>query len=353
MRRIIFIFLLFSTALFSKHSFAQPARYRLPEIVFQPATFQGSVSQPARRDLSLFQQSIDRIEQRANEANIHYSQLMIKLGEYGNMLNNDEATLIWFSEYKKDIRNTFNVLTGLGKWDTARDYVIRKQGDIATDPELQARIRTAKEYHAKLKSIQNNNDMTTEEKADWMRNHPYCFIPFVNGDNRIIGGKLGTKEELNAYKAEEERKKRLLEEQERQRLYEMAHPFDNFDYSKYDKIIDYPQYGFKNAKYRDENITITRIALSSSETRVEFEKCNTIYDCNVQRRTYIKASGTSKLFFLKAENIAIAPHRNEYKKRGEVLKFSLTFPALPKGTKKFTLREEDRNGWRFNDIIIL
>lgn len=50
-----------------------------------------------------------------------------------------------------------------------------------------------------------------------------------------------------------------------------------------------------------------------------------------------KASGTSKLFFIKAENIAIAPNQNEFKKYGEALKFALTFPALPNGTKKFTL----------------
>lgn len=132
----------------------------------------------------------------------------------------------------------------------------------------------------------------------------------------------------------------------------MAHPFDNYDYSKYDKIIDNPKYEFKNAKYRDNEIGITRIALSSSETRVEFVKYNTIYACNVQRGTYIKASGTSKLFFIKAENIAIAPYSSEYKKSGEILRFALTFPVLPKGTKKFTLRENDRNGWKFNNIII-
>ena len=334
MRKIIFIFLLFS-----KYSFAQYA------------TFQGSVYQPARENYSLLQQSFDRIEQRKNEANIQFNQLMTMLGEYGNMLNNDEATFIWFSEYKRIIRDTFNSLAGCD-WETARDYAIRKQGGIANDPELQARIRTSKEYQAKIKSIQNRNDMTPEEKAEWIRNHPYCFIPFVNGENQVVGGKLGTIEEINAFKAKEERKKRLLEEQERQRLYAMAHPFDNFDYSKYDKIIDYPQYDFKNAKYRNENITITKIALSSSETRVEFVKYNTIYACNVQRGTYIKASGTSKLFFIKAENIAIAPNKNEYKKYGESLKFALIFPALPKGTKKFTIRENDRNGWKFNNIII-
>ena len=334
MRKIIFIFLLFS-----KYSFAQYA------------TFQGSVYQPVRENYSLLQQSFDRIEQRKNEANIQFNQLMIMLEEYGNMLNNDEATLIWFSEFKQNIRDTFNSLAGCD-WETARDYAIRKKGGVANDPELQARIRTAKEYKAKLKSIQNRNDITPEEKTEWIRNHPYCFIPFINGDNQVIGGKLGTIEELNAFKAEEERKKRLLEEQERQRLYANAHPFDNFDYSKYDKIIDYPQYDFKNAKYRNENITITKIALSSSETRVEFVKYNTIYACNVQRGTYIKASGTSKLFFINAENIAIAPNQNEFKKYGEALKFALTFPALPNGTKKFTLRENEKNGWRFNNIII-
>ena len=101
--------------------------------------------------------------------------------------------------------------------------------------------------------------------------------------------------------------------------------------SRYDKVIDNPQYKFYPTWYgNSDRLRVCRIALSSTETRVEFEYTNTVYNrFNVERGTYIKASGTNKLAFIRAENIAIAPSNSTFEKSGEILKFALIFPAIP------------------------
>ena len=122
------------------------------------------------------------------------------LAEYGNRLNNDEATLKWFDNYKKDIERAFNTLSSVG-WDDARDYAIEKQSYIANDPELKARIRTAQEYQSLVKNIKESKYFSQDEKREWILNHPYYFIPMVNGEGVIIGGSLGTKAQLDEYNA--------------------------------------------------------------------------------------------------------------------------------------------------------
>lgn len=307
-----------------------------------------------RRDnIDVLQQSLDKLDRVGNEATEQYSKLQLLLAEYGGKLNNDEETLLWFDDYKNKIERSYESMRSLGPYD-ARDYAIRKQGEIANDPELMARIRTANEYQAALQSIRQRSDMSQQEKADWIAEHPYCFIPIANSEGKIIGGKLGTKAELEAYKAEVQRKARLLEEQNRARLYAMAHPFDNLDYSRYDKVIDNPQYKFYPTWYgNSDRLRVCRIALSSTETRVEFEYINTVYNrFNVERGTYIKASGSNKLAFTRAENIAIAPSNSTFEKSGEILKFALIFPAIPQKAKSFTIAEPDKKGWKFKDIKV-
>lgn len=154
-----------------------------------------------RRDnTAILQQAYEKMDIQQREATEQFSKLQIMLGEYGDQLNNDEATLIWFDNYKMNIKKTFERLFN-HSWGEAEDYAIRMQGEIVNDPELKARIRTSKEYQLEVKSIQERKDMSIEEKKEWMRKHPYCFIPILNNEGKIVGGKLGTKAELEAFVA--------------------------------------------------------------------------------------------------------------------------------------------------------
>lgn len=321
----------------------------------QYATFTPQTYQPIQQDYSILQRSLEQIERRQNEANEQYNKLQIMLAEYGAKLYNDEITMIWFDEYKKDIRNTFNSLSVIG-WGEAKDYAIRQQGEIACDPELAARIRTANEYIAKRKAIEERTDMDWKQKNEWKENNPYYFVPIKDNQGNIISGRLGSKVELEEYKRKVERlqreakeRTRQLEKREKERVYQMEHPFDDFDYSSYSKIINYPVSG----KCPD-GMRITKVALSSTETRVEISLIPYSYNqwCCIQWNTYIKASNSGKLSLIKADNIAISPSKVVFNKPGERLKFALIFPPLPPKTKSFTIEEPIRNGWKFKNIRI-
>lgn len=197
--------------------------------------------------------------------------------------------------------------------------------------------------------------MSWKEKDEWKKNNPYCFVPIKNAEGKAIGGRLGSRSEydelqmkIKREKEEAERQAKLFEEQEKKRLYNMLHPFDNFDYSSYRKVINYP-----SIKKGVNGIFVTKVALSDYETRVEFElQTQFQYQwCAIDRGTFIKSSG-KKLQMLNADNISVSPYRTEFYNSGERLKFALIFPPLPFKAKSFTIEEPIKDGWKFKDIQI-
>ena len=167
---------------------------------YRPSVFQGSTMNFKPRDYSILQRGLDRAEKRMNEASEQYLKLCRLLGEYEMQLHNDTDTRTWFSNYKKEIIKKYDSLIEDNRWGEAGRYAVREIGRIATDSELMARIRTAREYDAIVASIQERTDMTQEEKRNWILDYPYCFIPIVDSSGNIIGGRLGSKEELQEYK---------------------------------------------------------------------------------------------------------------------------------------------------------
>ena len=155
--------------------------------------------------LNAIQNSLQTIDNKMNAANEEYSNLKKQLAEYREQLNDDEATLSWFSDFVDYIEADYESYTKKYDWGGAYNYCISKKGDLAIDPELRARIRTSKEY----KEMQSG--MGYQERLEWKMANPYCFIPITNDQGKIIGGKLGTPEELKEWKEKRARERRILE----------------------------------------------------------------------------------------------------------------------------------------------
>ena len=180
----------------------------------QISTFTPQVYEPIQQDYSILQRSLEQKERRQNEANEQYRRLQMMLAEYGSKLYNDEATMIWFDEYKKNIKESYYAFSGLG-WGEARNYAVRMQGEIKSDPELMARIRTSVEYLEKWNLIEERTDLDYKQKNDWKDNNPYCFVPFKNSEGKVVGGRLGSKTELEEQKREAYRLQREAKERAR------------------------------------------------------------------------------------------------------------------------------------------
>ena len=69
----------------------------------------------------------------------------------------------------------------------------------------------------------------------------------------------------------------------------------------------------------------------------------------IDRNSYIQACGLSKKYYLiKAINIPINPDKHYFKKCGQVLQFTLLFPAIPKSVTEIDIIEQLAPGNYFN-----
>ena len=157
---------------------------------WKPNVFTGTVYQPQQSNTAILQRSLEKIEQRERAANEQYEKLITRLAEYGGQLYNDRETLTWFDQYKRKIQSNFYSFLNISSSE-ALNYAIRAQGEIAYDPELQARIRTADEYRSLVKSIEERTDLSWQEKQEWIQSHPYRFEAITNDEGKVIGGRLG------------------------------------------------------------------------------------------------------------------------------------------------------------------
>ena len=140
--------------------------------------------------------------------------------------------------------------------------------------------------------------------------------------------------------------------QEQQRMYRYTHSFDNMSYAKYTRVIQNPTYETLST------VQITKIALSSQETRVECKVNNRANNgyvgwVSIDSGTYIYIPiRKQKLKMRDAINIAVAPLRTEFHFQDEELVFALIFPALPPNVRTFSIIESESSTWKFYNIKI-
>lgn len=95
-------------------------------------------------------------------------------------------------------------------------------------------------------------------------------------------------------------------------------------------------------------LDVLRIETDDELTRIDFLYRNN-YDyagwAQIGRTTFIRVVGNdNKLSLVRAINIPIAPTKHFFNNKGELLAFTLYFPALPKGTKGIDIIESEIPG---------
>jgi hypothetical protein len=121
--------------------------------------------------------------------------------------------------------------------------------------------------------------------------------------------------------------------------------------------IEYDTLIFKSpaSEYTPEHeIGIESITIDEHYTRIDFtyispKKYNSGSWANINPGTYIRPSGSSKkLYLVKAINIPLAPNKHFFQRCGQVLQFTLLFPALPKSVTEIDIVEKLEGGNYFN-----
>ncbi len=121
--------------------------------------------------------------------------------------------------------------------------------------------------------------------------------------------------------------------------------------------IEYGTLIFKSpsSEYTPEHeIGIESITLAEFYTRIDFtyispKKYSNGSWASIQSDTYIRPSGSNKkLFLIKAINIPLDPNKHIFNRSGQVLQFTLLFPALSKSVTEIDIIEKLEVGNYFN-----
>lgn len=104
----------------------------------------------------------------------------------------------------------------------------------------------------------------------------------------------------------------------------------------------------------DSNVGIETINLDEDYTRIDFVYISPKEYPNggwvqIDGASYIRPVGSEKRYkLIRAINIPLAPNKHFFKNCGQVLKYTLLFPALPKNTKQIDIVEKLEPGSYFN-----
>jgi len=122
-------------------------------------------------------------------------------------------------------------------------------------------------------------------------------------------------------------------------------------------LIDIETYVFKNpfSEYvPEDNVGIESISFDDEITRIDFiyiskEEFGNSSWVKIERNSFIRPVGSDiKYSLIKAINIPYAPSKHFFKCAGQVLRYTLLFPALPKSTKEIDIVEKLALGNYFN-----
>lgn len=104
------------------------------------------------------------------------------------------------------------------------------------------------------------------------------------------------------------------------------------------QVISAPAYGLRS----HETMEVVTVEIEKDQTIIQLtveNRTTSGYFC-VDRNTFIVLPDGSRLKLLKADGIPNCPQSHNFKRIGEVVKFSLYFPALPSDSEWFDLVEE-------------
>lgn len=153
------------------------------------ATFSPIYVKPQTSDVSLLQKSLAQREERRNKASEKYEDFLEFLGDTMDKLHQDDETIMWFQTltqpYKNKLINDFEN----GDYGNVITNSITFKGDIKTNRELRARIKTNEQYQNARNIVQSRTSLTEKEKMEWLRSHPYKFCPLTDNVGNIIGAK--------------------------------------------------------------------------------------------------------------------------------------------------------------------
>lgn len=154
----------------------------------QMPTFTGLQYKATPEDLSILQNSLQRLDANKVAAAQERNKVDVAMGDLETKLN--EADLPWFNDYKRNIDNQIAEQAEVGNYVGAARTAISLAGDVAKDSAILNRIKNNADYNETLKHQQDRLDKGEINKSTfdwWKANNPYSFNPIYDNSNKEIG----------------------------------------------------------------------------------------------------------------------------------------------------------------------
>lgn len=138
---------------------------------------------PIRMNLDAFSQSINKIDETAQEAIEQQSAIAAIIGQLE--LNEQEDK--WKYNYIKDIQRQIDDAATFGDYSRAIDLVTKLSGKVASDPALRGRLKANAAYKNFVNGVLKQNiDADTRQWA--LEKNPYKYEDIKDDNGNIIGG---------------------------------------------------------------------------------------------------------------------------------------------------------------------
>lgn len=126
-------------------------------------------------------------EERMNKAYDSFSDLCDLIAEKYSQIHQDEESVKWFQQNIVSLAEKVDDEIENGNYGEAHRLAISYKGEIYSNSELMARIKTNKEYTEVYNLVMSRSDISYEEKQEWKKKYPYKFVPMKGYHGEIIG----------------------------------------------------------------------------------------------------------------------------------------------------------------------
>lgn len=163
-------------------------RPTLKTIDVAPQQYQFQSFTPQQVDMSLLANSMQRKEDRINNADKQRAIVENSLGKIREQINTADPTVAKrFKAKVDDIMNTINSYSNIGRYGDAVREATRAAGHLANDEELQGMVKTNKQYQDAIAAIKSNPYLSDMTKERWLATNSYKFNTIKDESGNIIG----------------------------------------------------------------------------------------------------------------------------------------------------------------------
>lgn len=163
-------------------------RPTLKTINVAPQQYQFQSFTPQQVDMSLLANSMQRKEDRINNADKQRAIVENALGAIREKINTADPTVAKrFKAKVDDIMGTINSYSNIGRYGDAVREAIRAAGSLANDEELQGMVKTNKQYQDAIAAIKSRPYISDMTKERWLATNSYKFNTIKDESGNIIG----------------------------------------------------------------------------------------------------------------------------------------------------------------------